>query len=253
MLAAGERIYEQLGQAHRGAVHRQRRSSASRRGGGTCARRSGAADDRLAHLNLLANAVLSLLRSTVGGLGVEPTLPAHLRAAHPPAHRGTRRARRERRSRRIRGGGPGRPRRPVRGRGAARARHPRAVDRFDHRGLRARPVPRHRRRAGAVKIRGAGCPATSSSGDPSSRKHADMRASRSPAPSSSVRIAQASRGRRSTDHRYRARGQGDAAQRDRSQQESRPASASTRPHHQQRSSFGGLEQHRLRVSRERVC
>ena len=35
----------------------------------------------MAHLNLLANAVLSLLRSTVGGLGVEPTLPAHRRAA----------------------------------------------------------------------------------------------------------------------------------------------------------------------------
>ena len=41
----------------------------------------GAAADRLAHLNLLANAVLSLLRSTVGGIGVEPTLPAHLRLA----------------------------------------------------------------------------------------------------------------------------------------------------------------------------
>jgi hypothetical protein len=40
-----------------------------------------AANDRLANLNLLASAVLSLLRTTVGGLGVEPELPAQLRAA----------------------------------------------------------------------------------------------------------------------------------------------------------------------------
>ena len=40
-----------------------------------------AADDRLGHMNLLASGVLSLLRTTAGGLGVEPTLPASLRSA----------------------------------------------------------------------------------------------------------------------------------------------------------------------------
>ena len=80
MLGAGEHIYEQLGgligarftaaEIVRLAPRRWHLRPAVR-----------AADDRLAHLNLLANAVLSLLRSTVGGIGVEPTLPAHLRAA----------------------------------------------------------------------------------------------------------------------------------------------------------------------------
>jgi len=40
-----------------------------------------AADERLAHVNLLASGVMSLLRTTVDGLGVEPALPAQLRGA----------------------------------------------------------------------------------------------------------------------------------------------------------------------------
>jgi hypothetical protein len=87
----------------------------------------GAAADRLAHLNLLANAVLSLLRSTVGGIGVEPTLPAHLRLA---IHQLTTAlgALAEEGKQADPKHGRCRPRRPVRGRGAAWSRHPRAVD-----------------------------------------------------------------------------------------------------------------------------
>jgi uncharacterized membrane protein YgaE (UPF0421/DUF939 family) len=80
MYGAGERIYEQLGELIaarftaaeivRLAPRWWRARSAVR-----------ALDDRLVHLNMLANAVLSLLRATVSGLGVEPTLPAQLRAA----------------------------------------------------------------------------------------------------------------------------------------------------------------------------
>jgi len=40
-----------------------------------------AADERLAHVNLLASGVMSLLRTTVDGLGVEPALPAQLHEA----------------------------------------------------------------------------------------------------------------------------------------------------------------------------
>ena len=40
-----------------------------------------AADERLAHVNLLASGVMSLLRTTVDGLGVEPALPAQLHGA----------------------------------------------------------------------------------------------------------------------------------------------------------------------------
>ena len=80
MLGAGERIYEQLSELItarftaseivRLAPRRWRLRSAVR-----------AADDRSAQLSLLASAVLSLLRATVGGLDVEPVLPAQLRAA----------------------------------------------------------------------------------------------------------------------------------------------------------------------------
>jgi len=39
------------------------------------------ADERLAHVNLLSSGVMSLLRTTVDGLGVEPALPAQLHGA----------------------------------------------------------------------------------------------------------------------------------------------------------------------------
>jgi uncharacterized membrane protein YgaE (UPF0421/DUF939 family) len=80
MLGAGEHIYEQLGDLSSARftaaeiVRIAPRWWRLRRG-------VGAANQRLGHLNLLAGAVLSLLRTAIGGLGVEPDLPAQLRAA----------------------------------------------------------------------------------------------------------------------------------------------------------------------------
>ena len=79
-LAVGERIYEQLGQL---IAARFTATEVVRLAPRWWHLRSvvRAADERLAHLNLLASGVMSLLRTTVDGLGVEPALPAHLRVA----------------------------------------------------------------------------------------------------------------------------------------------------------------------------
>ena len=152
-LAVGERIYEQLGQL---IAARFTATEVVRLAPRWWHLRSTvrAADERLAHLNLLASGVMSLLRTTVDGLGVEPALPAQLRVAIRQLAGALGALAETRRSRHVRGGGPGGPRRPARRGGPARARHPRTADRFDHRRLRGRPVPRRRRRAG---VAGTGC------------------------------------------------------------------------------------------------
>jgi uncharacterized membrane protein YgaE (UPF0421/DUF939 family) len=79
-LGVGERIYEQLGQLIAG---RFTATEIVRLAPRWWHLRSTvrAADVRLGHVNLLASGVMSLLRTTVDGLGVEPALPAQLRMA----------------------------------------------------------------------------------------------------------------------------------------------------------------------------
>jgi uncharacterized membrane protein YgaE (UPF0421/DUF939 family) len=80
MLVSGERIHEQVGQL---IAARFTAAEIVRLAPRWWYVRSTvrAADHRLGHVNLLASGVLNLLRTTAGGLGVEPALPASLRAA----------------------------------------------------------------------------------------------------------------------------------------------------------------------------
>ena len=79
-LDVGEHIYEQLGQLIAG---RFTATEIVRLAPRWWHLRSTvrAADERLAHVNLLASGMMSLLRITVDGLGVEPALPAQLHGA----------------------------------------------------------------------------------------------------------------------------------------------------------------------------
>jgi len=79
-LDVGEHIYEQLGQLIAG---RFTATEIVRLAPRWWHLRSTvqAADERLAHVNLLASGVMSLLRTTIDGLGVEPALPAQLHGA----------------------------------------------------------------------------------------------------------------------------------------------------------------------------
>lgn len=80
ILGTGQRIYEQLGRL---IAARNTATEIVRLAPRWWRARSAVrtADHRLAHVNLLAGAVLTLLRTTTGGLAVEPALPADLRAA----------------------------------------------------------------------------------------------------------------------------------------------------------------------------
>jgi uncharacterized membrane protein YgaE (UPF0421/DUF939 family) len=80
MLRAGEHIYQQLGELMAARFTAEEIVRLAPRWWRVRPTVRGA-EHRLGHLNLLANSVLSLLRTTVGGLGVEPALPAQLRAA----------------------------------------------------------------------------------------------------------------------------------------------------------------------------